>query len=296
MKKLAIILLIVGVVLAGVGVAYGAHWGMYADASGFHVMPKSVTEVSQDVDSFNAINVDFGNQSIVVQQGDTYSVDCRYLLAAPNVSVDNGVLKVSSSDSNTWFNIGFWWPNETTTITVPNDVTLDYAQIDNDNGSIDVAGLNVSTDYNVSNHNGSITSRGINVGGNINIKNENGSIYLDTNVCSENMKIQNQNGSINMVDYCKAAQITVGNDNGSIVMNNALGKINVSNHNGGITASIVNLSTDFYVNATTQNGSVSMNGKRSGNAFMQGYPDNGNSFTATNENGSIKLSDLVLQD
>jgi len=122
-------------------------------------------------------------------------------------------------------------------------------------------------------------------------KNDNGTINI-SNISSDNASIKNGNGSIKLTNFI-TQNAAVTNSNGSITAANIEGKNTFTNENGSITISAYNLG-DFYKQLSNENGSIRIDGQKPA-SNVQGDPASPNQIIATNENGSIKLSDLGAQ-
>ncbi|MDR1100784.1 MAG: DUF4097 family beta strand repeat-containing protein [Clostridiales bacterium] len=294
MKKIIIICTSAGITLALLGLIFGTHWGIYADATGFHITPKAMTEFTESFTDVRAIDTRLDNSKLIIRQGERFEVSGKYLIEKPDVYVDeSGTLILTSFDNISWFNIGFSWHGEIT-ITVPpqSDALLTHLNVLGNNGRIDISDVNVETDLTVNNDNGAITLDNATVGGNVDVRNKNGSISLATIANAKKIRVENNNGMITLSSV-QGENIDVKNDNGKITLEMATGKINVDNDNGSIEASLINLMSEYYVMARTQNGSIRVNNYSRGNYAEFGEKDYPYSFKATNNNGSIKLWEVV---
>jgi len=266
--KIAIILLIVGIVLCGIGYSMGANMGIYMDSTGFHTTPKTQQTYQQNFNQITSINVISSNQKIEIQSGDSYSIEAQYTYNCPEITFENGALTVDSKNNNNpWFQIGSFLTDKIT-ITLPENIQLASLSTQNDNGSITIDNpLNAQ---------------------NFNVKNDNGTIKI-SDITSDNATIKNGNGSINLTNFITQSG-TITNSNGSITATNIEGKNTFTNENGSINISAYNLS-DFYKQLSNENGSIRIDGQKPVQNVL-GDPTSPNQIIATNQNGSIKLFDL----
>lgn len=123
---IAVILIPVGIITAGLGVLFGGKtgWSMSSGEGGTVVM-SDIVEGSEDLDEFDTLDLKVASMDVNIIRGDSYKLSYRTEKGfEPEFSVENGTLSVTQpSKVFTFFSFDFDREGSTYTITVPEDNT-----------------------------------------------------------------------------------------------------------------------------------------------------------------------------
>lgn len=222
---------------------------------------------SDRIESFHDIKASLINARIELKIGSEYSIDVDFpeQIKPPEISIDNGVLKIVEKPVMRFFGWNGSWRQGVVTITLP-DVEYGTFRIESVNGKIIVPALRIDS-LRCETVNGSVAINGVNA---------------DKLYCS------NVNGSASVTDCTVKESISCDTVNGSVtVSGNMSGTVKLSSVNGSVHFSEVKSLNEYSCSFGTTSGSVYVNGAKQGKNSTITNPSAANTLKVGTVNGSI---------
>jgi len=285
--------IIIGLVVAVSGFAIGGGKQMYLDSSGIHLDSGEYQTIRRDFENFSSIDIRTHDHKLEVRRGEGHSVYASYIRTEPEIVIEEGVLKITASGFNgTFMNWGFNFKPQEIIVTIPYEAEMEYVAIENSDGSISLTGVRCSDKLNVDNQNGFIELDDIRALM-IHTKNQNGGIKA-RNITTETATFSNENGRINIENF-HGMKSNINNENGSIAVMGIDGRSVIRNQNGRVEAR-VNGIANYYMELSTKNGSVKVDGVRRNHFYRQGDKEFENGIEIYNHNGSISVYEQTVSE
>lgn len=318
-----------GLLLAAIGFSLGASMWIYTDRTGVHVMdteerdPAENNIVERNLDPFGSIDISLEYADMEIVPAQAYGIEIhsyRDWVEFP-WSVENGVLKIEekwkpSRAQTTYFNFqlgGYWEPTalkSTVKIYLPASAQLEDARITNDNGDMQLSGLqsrqlSIVSEYGkvcadrlqaeiltVKMGNGNFTSDNAVTGGAA-IRNEYGDVAI-SNMTAQTLDVKMDNGTFNIASS-SIEDIVAASEYGKLLFDDlAANSLGAAIVNGEFS---VDRSTVHRLEIASEYGKISANALTSGDTTVSaGNGDTvligkftGNT-TISSEYGNVKLT------
>ena len=286
MKKFTIVMVIIATVIIATGIgmmvfsgAFGAGGGAWSQAVDKLGNNGNITEktIEAPASTLKEIDISFINANIdVVEGGDkvtvTYPENSRYEY---DITKSDGKISIKEHSLNkAWFlNIfNFNLKTRTITIQIPASVKLTTLNLNAVNGIMTLDSVSVEdTD----------------------IGTTNGNIIIKSGVFNT-VAIDSTNGSLESKDSV-IKDLTVKTTNGSVRIDKGdIGKITLNTVNGGVDAvGMAGKETDYSMDFSTVNGSVTINGKKvSSRGDYRSLTSGARSIKVNTVNGGISLETI----
>lgn len=302
MKKTAISLgilaILAGVVMMIVGSSLGG-WDFDNLKIGDYVMTES-NDFSENV---TGVDISVQGGKVEVVRGDAYKVECstdkRFTY---DVSEKDGKITVTGKYTSAFWRVFNWWNNNRVKVYVPTDLkTLD---IDSSNSPISLADMTIETVI-VKTDNGGMSLSRVNFGkcemdtsngnitvenstfGSLSIKSSNGRITASSLTAAGEIKATSSNGKV-MLERISAAKIAVKTSNGDMTADSIeAADISFVTSNGDIEGEIVGVRSEYTIDCSTSNGTVSPSNQTGSDSSKKLYAHSSNGdieFTFTSNN------------
>ena len=127
--RIALVLVLVGGILAAIGWALGGHTGLYWERGGLRTGPAAVRyEISENLDPFSTIDLTLGVGNVTLRQGESFRITGQHYGPIEYAVVD-GHLLVYTPRHNTISFLRFRGGDSHITITVPSGTALQDVQL-----------------------------------------------------------------------------------------------------------------------------------------------------------------------
>ncbi|MCL2140253.1 MAG: DUF4097 domain-containing protein [Dehalococcoidia bacterium] len=311
MKKwiVVLIILVVGVVLAGVGYIAGAETSFYIDKNGVHMYEKTPYTVNEPLPSFSDIDIDVDFASVEILRGESYTIDiafCGDQETMPKYEVIGSTLLIKQEAENfpKRFHFGFDSLKNTLKIYVPQKSAFDNITVSNNFGDIKITNvaagrISVNGDSGdirindviantiaIDNKFGDISLNNIDCD-NVDVSTNSGSIRVDK-LTATGIKLKNNFGDTNLKNI-ESVGLEVSSDAGDVNVSGSLsGHTQIENKLGDVKLNIVEKS-DCYYNLSTRLGDIGFAGKTHGRQVEIGSPDAQTTVRISNSVGDIRI-------
>jgi len=258
------ILMVCGLVLAGLGILNGAvNSGIFVDRTGIHVISRDDAAVVSELDlaAFGNISIDADSADVTFIQSDKYGMKVSYYSGPDSFSWsdENGALTLRLQSKN-FFNIGFGWfiPGSKVAVYLPEGAQMDNVSVKSGSGNISLGGFSAN-DLTVNNSYGNVTLRDVTSGAmqvNMSSGNLNG-----TGIGGGSFDFKNRYGDAKFTSV-NFRSMTAAMSSGDITFTDStLDSLSAANSYGNITGS--NLTTSG-AGFDLSSGNIRLNGAFSG--------------------------------
>ena len=154
--------LVIGLVMAGLGLIWGGRTSLSVDWQGVHVPSGKPVKLHVDEQlSFDKLVIDVSVADVSVIRGKKFEIKADYQDGiVPSYSLSGGVLKIQDEGARSFnLNFGFYNPANRVEVTLP-DRRLNSAEISSDVGDVNLNSLNTGA-LTVRSSTGSITAKDI---------------------------------------------------------------------------------------------------------------------------------------
>ncbi len=305
--KIALGLIVVGIVLAGIGSFLGG--------SGFFITNRLDTHSVEDLQLFEYENMEIGGLDSIdisvsnvpvtfrATKGDKFGVEVKYQvidLDDVTVSVDEGELSVVAKHENYWWSFDFSFfedkdIEEYVIVYVPEGKSLEDVNVSTSNASVEVEDLQcIINEFDINTSNAGVTLSGVTVTDSLVIDTSNGPIRLDSAcVCRKEAKLITSNGQVDVIN-AEINQLEVKTSNGEINLDIAKlddrRYIKADTSNAKINVILQNNNeTETDIKADTSNGEVYINGKSVGDDDYEYAVRNGLRLELDTSNADIRI-------
>jgi DUF4097 and DUF4098 domain-containing protein YvlB len=294
-----------GLILGILGYFCGGAKTVNIDRNGLHISNGELHTLKDlNLESFESINLDTQSFQVEFMQSEHYGIEINYYNTCnPTYSVENGTLKASDGEKNSFFslNFGILWHRNTLKVYLPKNVSLKDITIKNASGNIDIGNFSAqSTNVqlfsgNLTMHNASSNtliaalSSGNAVLENINqAQAESESVKLESksgwisiqNLSTKNFSVSATSGNIDLKKLTAATFSSNCLSGNTTVQNSNLGNADFGSRSGNITAE--DIATDGLT-AKCSSGSINLTGALKGKTNLDASSGNVNFATSIPE-------------
>lgn len=283
MKKLlliAVILLAVGIVIAGIGAAFAFGKPDFS----MSVSPlETFTTTYNEAAGFTDIEIDGDSSKVTLipWEGEGCKVVCTEAERITHtVEASNGTLRIIRHDNRLWYeHFGVFIEEMTIDVYLP-ETEYEKLKIDNSSGSVDISEGFVFSEIDVDNASGAVKcNASAEV---INIDVSSGSIKLQ-NVSASDIKLDSASGSINAENISVRNEFYADSSSGSIKLSDAeCGDISVTASSGSVKLSSIDCGN---ISAECSSGSINLSDVIASDRMK-----------IRSASGSVKLNDCDAQD
>ncbi len=304
--KIALGLIAMGIVLAGIGSFLGGN--------GFFITNKLDTHSVEDMQLFEYENMEIGGlDSIDINvsnvpvtfckaSGDKFGVEVNYQvvdLDDVTVSVEDGELSVVAKHENYWWSFDFSFfegrdVEEYVIVYIPEGKSLDDINVSTSNASVTMKEMQcIVNEFDINTSNADVTLSGVTVTDSLVVDTSNGQIRLDAAcVCENDAKLITSNGQVDVIGGV-FNRLEVKSSNGEINLDVAevLDKrfIKVDTSNAPISVTLNNGEGEADIKADTSNGEVYINGKSVGDDDYEHAVSGGVRLELDTSNADIRI-------
>lgn len=149
-SSLLVMLIVVGVVMAGLGYVTGGSASVYVDRSGVHpVKPEEKRLLVEEQLQFSTLELNVSTADVRVVSGEKFKIDASYFDGQdPGYALEDGVLRVFDSGAISKplrFTMGIYVATNEMTVTLPGGLRLERAQAHSDVGDMLLVGLDAAS-------------------------------------------------------------------------------------------------------------------------------------------------------
>lgn len=291
MKKWTKVLCITAASLIGVGLLFlicgiflGAESGVYLQKGGVKLIKagEPFTYENLNIEKVQNVSIDVENAKVELKPaaGNTYGMQVSLSSGenVPDITIDNGEMKVEQKAKFRFFQIGFdFWglfhPHANiVTIYVPEKAELSSLRLHTSNGAIETETAFTTQTVDIDTSNGKIDITGLTCKQKAQIKTSNGAIHCDGDFNGET-DIKTSNGRIGVSGIYRG-EITCKTSNGAIEFQ-------------------TNLPEKAYnIETETSNGSIRVNGDKVGDDYEKHSQEAAHELWLKTSNGSISVDFL----
>lgn len=294
-----------GLILGILGYFFGGAKTVNIDRNGFHISSGELHTLKDlNLEPFQSINLDTNSFHVEFVQSEHYGIEINYYNSCnPTYSVENGTLKASDGEKNSFFSLNFgilWYPN-TLKVYLPKNVSLKDITIKNASGNIDIGNFSAQS-TNIQLFSGNLTMHDASSNtliaalssGNVVLENinqaqaESESVKLESksgwigiqNLSTKNFSVSAASGNIDLKKLTAAKFSSDCISGNTTVQNSSIGNAVFGSRSGNITAE--NVTTDGLT-AKCSSGSINLKGTLKGKTNLDASSGNVNFATSISE-------------
>lgn len=276
--KVIIVCVVVGLILAVLGLSLGASREVSFGKSGPHVVDNAEAQkiAELDLDKIENIDVQASYADIEFVESDQYGIEIVYYEQEPSWHLDDGTLTVSFNEDNTVHLFNFSLQDKTSSVKIylPRQADLGAVSLQTDSGYIDIGSFK-ALDTRIYNDYGDVSLTDV----------TSDSLYLElnsgqavaANVTAQEIAYSNDYGE-GVFTTIATKSLTVNHDSGDFTLNGCqTDKIEIKSAYGKISAADLVVATGTNIDADS--GDIDVSGNFAGETVI--YADYGDIMFAT---------------